>query len=258
MRLRESPSCQKYRHLFRHLPEITVEDVEHVSRYLWSPVGAFVGFFECDLSTGCSVHFLVDSENSMACGSDLVSPCSHSCFRGWATGAALLPSGVVILSAPGSAPHSLWSLVGALESSSGATCSLRPGRRPILIFRGTRAWVTWPHTPLRLVALWGACEHVSVGHPGGFAGTGRLRAVLLLPQVTITGRLCPQHGIAKSVFVMEAGGATPATVLCSVEELALAHYRRCGFDQGNIALPCCGGLWKSLLSVGGGIALPCP
>lgn len=109
MRLRESPSCQKYRHLFRHLPEITVEDVEHVSRYLWSPVGAFVGFFECDLSTGCSVHFLVDSENSMACGSDLVSPCSHSCFRGWATGAALLPSGVVILSAPGSAPHSLWS-----------------------------------------------------------------------------------------------------------------------------------------------------
>lgn len=50
--------------------------------------------------------------------------------------------------------------------------------------------------------------------------------------VTITGRLCPQHGIAKSVFVMEAGGATPATVLCSVEELALAHYRRCGFDQG--------------------------
>lgn len=53
-------------------------------------------------------------------------------------------------------------------------------------------------------------------------------------QVTITGRLCPQHGMGKSVFVLEAeGAATPTTVLCSVEELALAHYRRSGFDQGN-------------------------
>ncbi|KAB1251162.1 Fanconi-associated nuclease 1, partial [Camelus dromedarius] len=50
-------------------------------------------------------------------------------------------------------------------------------------------------------------------------------------QVTITGRLCPQHGMGKSIFVMEAGGAAPAAVLCSVEELALAHYRCCGFDQ---------------------------
>lgn len=50
--------------------------------------------------------------------------------------------------------------------------------------------------------------------------------------VTVTGRLCPQHGSGKSVFVLEAGGASPATVLCSVEELALAHYRHCGFDQG--------------------------
>uniref|UniRef100_G1Q1Q0 Fanconi-associated nuclease n=1 Tax=Myotis lucifugus TaxID=59463 RepID=G1Q1Q0_MYOLU len=51
--------------------------------------------------------------------------------------------------------------------------------------------------------------------------------------VTITGRLCPQLGMGKSVFVLEAGGpATPATVLCSVEELALDHYRRSGFDQG--------------------------
>ncbi|XP_055273944.1 fanconi-associated nuclease 1 isoform X1 [Moschus berezovskii] len=50
--------------------------------------------------------------------------------------------------------------------------------------------------------------------------------------VTVTGRLCPQRGSGKSVFVLEAGGATPATVLCSVEELALAHYRHCGFDQG--------------------------
>ncbi|XP_049561622.1 fanconi-associated nuclease 1 isoform X3 [Orcinus orca] len=50
--------------------------------------------------------------------------------------------------------------------------------------------------------------------------------------VTVTGRLCPQPGPGKSVFVLEAGGTAPATVLCSVEELALAHYRRCGFDQG--------------------------
>ncbi|XP_036133732.1 fanconi-associated nuclease 1 [Molossus molossus] len=51
--------------------------------------------------------------------------------------------------------------------------------------------------------------------------------------VTITGRLCPQHGMGKSVFVLEAeGAAAPTTVLCSVEELALAHYRRSGFDQG--------------------------
>ncbi|XP_040349779.1 fanconi-associated nuclease 1 isoform X3 [Herpailurus yagouaroundi] len=50
--------------------------------------------------------------------------------------------------------------------------------------------------------------------------------------VTITGRLCPQRGMGKSVFVMEAGGPTaPATVLCSVEEVALAYYRRSGFDQ---------------------------
>lgn len=63
----------------------------------------------------------------------------------------------------------------------------------------------------------------------------RLTDLLLLPsQVTITGRLCPQRGMGKSVFVLEAGGAaTPTTVLCSVEEVALAHYRRSGFDQGN-------------------------
>lgn len=67
------------------------------------------------------------------------------------------------------------------------------------------------------------------------AAAVRLMAVLLSPsQVTITGRLCPQLGMGKSVFVLEAGGpATPATVLCSVEELALDYYRRSGFDQGN-------------------------
>lgn len=68
--------------------------------------------------------------------------------------------------------------------------------------------------------------------------------VLLPSKVTITGRLCPQHGMGKSVFVMEAEGPTaPAMVLCSVEEVALAYYRRSGFDQGNVqcfpGLPSC-------------------
>ncbi|KAM6181924.1 fanconi-associated nuclease 1 isoform 2-T2 [Erethizon dorsatum] len=58
-------------------------------------------------------------------------------------------------------------------------------------------------------------------------------AVEDVKHVTITGRLCPQHGMGKSMFVVEAGDtATPTTVLCSVEELALDHYRRSGFDQG--------------------------
>ncbi|XP_036290509.1 fanconi-associated nuclease 1 isoform X1 [Pipistrellus kuhlii] len=58
-------------------------------------------------------------------------------------------------------------------------------------------------------------------------------AVQDVRHVTITGRLCPQLGTGKSVFVVEAGGpAAPATALCSVEELALDHYRRSGFDQG--------------------------
>ncbi|XP_006903001.1 PREDICTED: fanconi-associated nuclease 1-like [Elephantulus edwardii] len=51
--------------------------------------------------------------------------------------------------------------------------------------------------------------------------------------VTITGRMCPQSGLGKSVFVLEAEEASvPTTMLCSVEELALAHYRHNGFDQG--------------------------
>ncbi|XP_010636521.1 fanconi-associated nuclease 1 isoform X1 [Fukomys damarensis] len=58
-------------------------------------------------------------------------------------------------------------------------------------------------------------------------------AVEDIKHVTITGRLCPQHGMGKSMFVVEAGDTTtPTTVLCSVEELALDHYRRNGFDQG--------------------------
>ncbi|XP_012867260.1 PREDICTED: fanconi-associated nuclease 1 [Dipodomys ordii] len=51
--------------------------------------------------------------------------------------------------------------------------------------------------------------------------------------VTIMGRLCPQRGMGKSVFVVDTGdSAAPAAVLCSVEELALDYYRRNGFDQG--------------------------
>lgn len=47
-------------------------------------------------------------------------------------------------------------------------------------------------------------------------------------------------GMGKSVFLMEdinneEGGEDfgVSTVMCSVEELALAHYKQNGFDQGN-------------------------
>ncbi|NXE17689.1 FAN1 nuclease, partial [Ardeotis kori] len=57
--------------------------------------------------------------------------------------------------------------------------------------------------------------------------------------VTIKGKLCPQMGMGKSVFLMEdigdeEGGEdfSVSTVMCSVEELALTHYRQNGFDQG--------------------------
>ncbi|NXG57705.1 FAN1 nuclease, partial [Hemiprocne comata] len=57
--------------------------------------------------------------------------------------------------------------------------------------------------------------------------------------VTIKGKLCPQTGMGKSVFLMEDTGNeeggedfSVSTVMCSVEELALTHYRRNGFDQG--------------------------
>ncbi|NWR86050.1 FAN1 nuclease, partial [Furnarius figulus] len=57
--------------------------------------------------------------------------------------------------------------------------------------------------------------------------------------VTINGKMCPQMGMGKSVFLMEDIGdeegdkdCSGSTVMCSVEELALTHYRRNGFDQG--------------------------
>ncbi|XP_065589804.1 fanconi-associated nuclease 1 [Cyrtonyx montezumae] len=57
--------------------------------------------------------------------------------------------------------------------------------------------------------------------------------------VTIKGKMCPQTGLGKSVFLMEdigdeEGGkdCSVSTVMCSVEELALTHYRQNGFDQG--------------------------
>ncbi|XP_064312664.1 fanconi-associated nuclease 1 isoform X1 [Phalacrocorax carbo] len=59
--------------------------------------------------------------------------------------------------------------------------------------------------------------------------------------VTIKGKMCPQMGMRKSVFIMEDTGdceeggknLSVSTVMCSVEELALTHYRQNGFDQGN-------------------------
>lgn len=57
--------------------------------------------------------------------------------------------------------------------------------------------------------------------------------------VTIKGKMCPQTGLGKSVFLMEDVGDeergedfSVSTVMCSVEELALTHYRQNGFDQG--------------------------
>ncbi|KAM6308625.1 fanconi-associated nuclease 1 [Aegotheles albertisi] len=56
--------------------------------------------------------------------------------------------------------------------------------------------------------------------------------------VTIKGKMCPQMGMGKSVFLMEDIGDqegedfSVSTVMCSVEELALTHYRQDGFDQG--------------------------
>ncbi|XP_029991545.1 fanconi-associated nuclease 1 [Sphaeramia orbicularis] len=55
--------------------------------------------------------------------------------------------------------------------------------------------------------------------------------------VTIQGQLFPHEGgMGKSLFLIPANGNgaehANATVICSVEELSLAHYRQQGFDQG--------------------------
>ncbi|XP_036417627.1 fanconi-associated nuclease 1 [Colossoma macropomum] len=57
--------------------------------------------------------------------------------------------------------------------------------------------------------------------------------------VTIRGQLFPHEGgMGKSVFLRPAAGDEGSVegdngmVICSVEELALAHYRKLGFDQG--------------------------
>ncbi|XP_039988976.1 fanconi-associated nuclease 1 isoform X2 [Xiphias gladius] len=55
--------------------------------------------------------------------------------------------------------------------------------------------------------------------------------------VTIRGQLFPHEGgMGKSMFLLPANGegkeSADATVICSVEELSLAHYRQQGFDQG--------------------------
>ncbi|XP_029290000.1 fanconi-associated nuclease 1 [Cottoperca gobio] len=55
--------------------------------------------------------------------------------------------------------------------------------------------------------------------------------------VTIRGQLFPHEGgMGKSMFLLLASGegeeSADATVICSVEELSLAHYRQQGFDQG--------------------------
>ncbi|XP_034391995.1 fanconi-associated nuclease 1 [Cyclopterus lumpus] len=55
--------------------------------------------------------------------------------------------------------------------------------------------------------------------------------------VTIRGQLFPHEGgMGKSKFLLQANGegeeSAETTVICSVEELSLAHYHQQGFDQG--------------------------
>uniref|UniRef100_UPI00398F5816 fanconi-associated nuclease 1 n=1 Tax=Pristiophorus japonicus TaxID=55135 RepID=UPI00398F5816 len=55
-----------------------------------------------------------------------------------------------------------------------------------------------------------------------------------VPHVTVKGRACP--GMGNALFLMErtseGEGESCSTVICSVEEVSLAHYQRQGFDQG--------------------------
>ncbi|XP_029009706.1 fanconi-associated nuclease 1 isoform X2 [Betta splendens] len=58
-----------------------------------------------------------------------------------------------------------------------------------------------------------------------------------IQDVTIRGQLFPHEGgMGKSRFLLPASGTgkegAQSTVICSVEELSLAHYRQQGFDQG--------------------------
>nr|XP_021409931.1 fanconi-associated nuclease 1 [Lonchura striata domestica]XP_021409932.1 fanconi-associated nuclease 1 [Lonchura striata domestica] len=78
-----------------------------------------------------------------------------------------------------------------------------------------------------------SCQHLQ-----GLLQDLPLLTVHDVPHVTISGKMCPQTGMGKSVFLMEdiddGGGqdCSVSTVMCSVEELALTHYRKNGFDQG--------------------------
>ncbi|XP_032606260.3 fanconi-associated nuclease 1 isoform X1 [Taeniopygia guttata] len=79
-----------------------------------------------------------------------------------------------------------------------------------------------------------SCQHLQ-----GLLRDLPLLTVHHVPHVTISGKMCPQTGMGKSVFLMEdiddgEGGqdCSVSTVMCSVEELALTHYRKNGFDQG--------------------------
>lgn len=127
---------------------------------------------------------------------------------------------------------------GAWRAGLGPTCSPRAGTVTCLQPRKCHSGVTWPYALLGMGGFWGRggkCVLRQQSQACTPVAKVTLMQVLPLPpsQVTITGRLCPQQGMGKSVFVMEAGGTAPATVLCSVEELALAHYRSSGFDQGK-------------------------
>ncbi|XP_023604003.1 fanconi-associated nuclease 1 isoform X2 [Myotis lucifugus] len=216
VRLRASPSCRRYRHLLQQLPEVTVQDVKHVSPVLWvlPREGSQEPF-------GC--HRLVDLGDWRALWTGAWPPLHPhplaGLLRPWVERLPGNLRGQQLAAFAGVA-----FVVRAPESSSGAHIS--PGAEA----------VTWEVPPWGSPASeWVAGGRVGLGVPR-FAPCSCSEAHGRPPvpsQVTITGRLCPQLGMGKSVFVLEAGGpATPATVLCSVEELALDHYRRSGFDQG--------------------------
>ncbi|XP_015274978.1 PREDICTED: fanconi-associated nuclease 1 [Gekko japonicus] len=97
-----------------------------------------------------------------------------------------------------------------------------------------------PHLPHRVSVVGRGretvshCETLNEGR-----GINPISSSSSLAQVTIKGKLCPQTGMGKSVFITEDPGPEDggednelSVVVCSVEELALAHYKQKGFDQG--------------------------
>ena len=207
-----------------------MEDVRHVREYSGGTVGAFQGVFLNAALERFPAHISHRLRKPSGLLWAVTQPCSDlslasRCQRGLVRGGC---DSTPELAAHNPARPPARSPVRTLQSSSEQR-SWAPGDDLPTSSRPTRPCTKdrWPFEG-RGEFVWGFRAGAGVG----------LTAVPHPPptQVTVTGRLCPQRGSGKSVFVLEAGGASPATVLCSVEELALAHYRHCGFDQGNWAM----------------------